>query len=385
MSLPRAYDGVIHPHTLQSQVKSTAAYLYDVPQPLLHDLLDGAAHPRGFLSILHSIDAFVAAEPSPNDDLAGYFAICLAAHHATVATFVPTDVDSKIRGLLWRQARDRDLRRRLFHFSLAAMNWTLDGISRRATELSGVGPVSGHNGEQLSVLAGALGAFLRDDDTEYVELAAQAIDRELLREAHEFRYAWKRPGCELDTLRLAASLTHNVGDLDQGISFWPKSEPYRELRERFSRLAHENLAAYDGTYQIAAAIYRAAMSCEGHRHYPLRQVKGLRRSPDLLLPLGPFLDDWGIAVATHPSLTDEDRTDTLASLLNGSRKLPGQRGYYRAIAGMSHALGGSFDRLAAQMPSSARADWKAAATRKEVAVPRASFESMMKKMLAAAA
>jgi hypothetical protein len=35
------------------------------------------------------------------------------------------------------------------------------------------------------------------------------------------------------------------------------------------------------------------LSAEGHRHYPLRRMKALRRAPATLLPLCPFLDDWG--------------------------------------------------------------------------------------------
>ena len=216
------------------------------------------------------------------------------------------------------------------------------------------------------------------------EEAAAAIDAELQREATEFQYALHTRGCELDALCLAASLTHNAGDLDQGISFWPSSAPHREAKQRFGRLAHENTTPYNGAYHTAARVYKAAMSCEGHRHYPLRGVRALRQSRDLLLPLGPFFDDWGATVARHPSLTQEDRAETLAALLAGCRKIEGQRGYYRAIHGMSEALGGSMDALAKALPKTARDDWKNPETRKLVSVPRVSFESMMRKMLAAA-
>ena len=46
---------------------------------------------------------------SPEEQLQDYFALCLACHHATVATFVPTDVDTKIRGIVWRESRDPDV------------------------------------------------------------------------------------------------------------------------------------------------------------------------------------------------------------------------------------------------------------------------------------
>jgi hypothetical protein len=317
----------------------------------------------------------------PDLDLPGYFELCLACHHATVATFVPTDVDSKIRGLLWQEARDAGTRRRMFDIALRAMHWEIAGISKRATSLAGVGPVSGHNGEQLSVLVGALGAFLRAGDDEYAARAGAAIEAELEREALEFRYAFGRPGCELDVLRISATLTHNAGDLDQGISFWPKSEPHRSWRLKFGRLAHENSEPFEGKFQVAAQIYNRAMAVEGHRNYPLRAVKALRRSPDLLLPLGPFLDDWGALVATHPALEVSDRAETVAALVAGCRKIPGQRGYYRALAGFSAAYVGPIEDVLRRMPASVRGDWREPGLRKAVAVPRASFESMMRKMI----
>jgi hypothetical protein len=156
------------------------------------------------------------------------------------------------------------------------------------------------------------------------------------------------------------------------------------MRQRFGRLAHENREPYESTFQIAARVYRAAMASEGHRHYPLRGPRALRQSPDFLLPLGPFFDDWGTTIGSHSGLTDDDRAEVLAALVTGCRKIPGQRGYYRAIAGMASALGGRIDDIARRMPSTARSDWKDAELRKQVSVQRVSFESMMKKKLAAA-
>jgi hypothetical protein len=63
------------------------------------------------------------------EQLQDYFALCLACHHATVATFVPTDVDTKIRG------------------------------------------VSGHNGEHWSAIAAGLGRLLELRDTVAAEEA----------------------------------------------------------------------------------------------------------------------------------------------------------------------------------------------------------------------
>ena len=153
-------------------------------------------------------------------------------------------------------------------------------------------------------------------------------------------------------------------------------------RARFNRLAHENKTPYGGALQIAAGLYKDAMSAEGHRHYPLRHVKALRRSPDLLLPLGPFFDDWGAVLGTHPSLNLMERVEVLDEMVRGCRKIAGQQGYYRAISGFMNAAGRTFQQAAEQLPTAARKDLKDSGFQKLIAVPRVSFESMMKKKVA---
>ena len=240
------------------------------------------------------------SRPAAEEELEDYFALCLAAHHGTVATFVPTDVDTKIRGLLWRETREPAVLGRLLRLTLEMGHWTLDGISTRADCVANSGPVSGHDGERLGTLAGALGRAAQLGDALLTAEAEAAIDTELEREAVAFRIALHEPGQELLALRLAMSLTHNVGDLDQGISFWEGKAKALPAKDRFHRLAHENQQPYQGTFAAAASIYKAALASEGHRHYPLRPIRALRQSPDLLLPLGPCLDDWAPSSAATP-------------------------------------------------------------------------------------
>jgi hypothetical protein len=286
---------------------------------------------------------------------------------------------------LWKDNKEPASHRRMFDFALRAMKWPLENVSRRYTQVAGLGPVSGHNGEQLSVLMGALQAFLKNEDAEYVAKARAAIDEELRREAIEFVTAIETKGLELDALRIVASITHNVGDIDQGLSYWSKHEMYNDVRADYGRLAHENTKPFGGVFAQAAKVYKRVMSAEGHRHYPLRSIRGLRQSPDLLLPLGPFLDEWGAIVATHPSVNDETRAETLGAIITGSRKIAGQKGYFRAIRGMQDALGqAKIQTLLKKLPNSVRKDYEDAELRKAVAISRESFESSMKKALHAA-
>ena len=71
--------------------------------------------------------------------------------------------------------------------------------------------------------------------------------------------------------------------------------------------------------------------------------------------------------------------------MTGCRKIAGQKGYYRAIRGFEDALGASgVGALLKKQPNSVRKDYENAELRKLVAVSRESFESSMRKGLAAA-
>jgi hypothetical protein len=298
---------------------------------------------------------------TPEEQLQDYFALCLACHHATVATFVPTDVDTKIRGIVWRESRDPDVLRPMLRLALESRGWTEDGISVRS-----VRGVSGHNGEHWSVIAAGLGRMLEVGDMASADEAQSAIEAEIDREQNIFDATAAERDAELDLLRLAMTLAHNRGDLTQGMGFWKQTPLTTPL------MAH--LAAR-GRFAPAVRIYQhTGLSTEGHRNYPLRTVKALRRSPATLLPLGPFLDEWGSVVAQL-----DDSSEVLAALLMGCKRVQGQQGYYRAIAGMLAASSGAFERAANRMPNSARGLLRDAETRKLINVPRISFESMMRK------
>lgn len=360
---PRAaWHQWISPETLLSQVHNTAPYLQAMlPAPEPARLVDLGNTPTGFLRVLASWENIHNPTHHHAEQLQDYFALCLSCHHATVATFVPTDVDTKIRGLAWRETPDAEVLKPMMRFALNARAWTEDGISTRS-----VRGVSGHNGEHWSAIAGGLGRMLELGDTESADEALAAIETEIDREQSVFdRTAAERDG-ELDLLRLAMILAHNRGDLTQGMGFWKKIPATLPLMDHLSKR---------GRFDLAVRMYQeTGLSAEGHRHYPLRPVKALRRSPATLLPLCPFLDDWGAAVAQL-----EEIDEVLAALVNGCHKLAGQQGYYRAIAGMYAASSSNFDRAAARMTSSTQRLLRAAEMRKLIDVPRVSFESTMRK------
>ncbi|MBX3466384.1 MAG: hypothetical protein KF878_05730 [Planctomycetes bacterium] len=385
-----AFGGFIGPRNLVSLVQGTAPYLFDgsapafaAPPPTPPGRLDALAPgPLGWWSILRAADRLeTAAEPTP-EQLTDYFALCVAAHFATVATFVPTDVDTKIRAHLWWRRPPEELARQR-RVALATAAWDITGVSARVVDVDPeVGRVSGHDGERLSILCGgALGHLAAGEADGLAELEA-AIDAELARQAEAFARLARAPGRERDLLVAAASIVHNAGDVDQGLSAsWGKpllrAPAGARLRERFGRLAHEGPRRYGGAFARAATLYRELLASEGHRHYPLRETRLLRAHPALLLPVGPFFDDWGATLASWPPWSAPERAEALAAVVHGVRKVKGQEGYYRALAGFDRVRRLDASDLQPHLPSGVRAELKDPTLRKKVAVRRESFESSL--------
>ncbi len=212
----------------------------------------------------------------------------------------------------------------------------------------------------------AFGRLAELGDTVSAEEAAAAIQAEIDRERAVFNDVCAEPGAELDLLRVSMTLAHNRGDLTQAMSFRKRTSHNARLMEHFSAR---------GRFEVAVRIYQhTGLSSEGHRHYPLRPVKALRRAAITLLPLCPFLDAWGKVVAQLDEIHE-----VLAALVIGCQKVQGQQGYYRAIAGMRAASSGAFDRAAGRIPNSTQRLLRSVDMRKRIDLPRVSFESTMRK------
>jgi hypothetical protein len=380
-----AFGGFVGPRTLVAQVRNSAPWLFDgshsdsgaVPETSGERLVEHGFHPLGWWSILRHADLLEAMdEPTPRART-DYFALCLAAHTASVASYVPTDVDAKIRHALWFEPMPEEELARMRELALYHGAWEVRRISARVTEVEGAGPVSGHDGERLSVLCGAMMGMLaagRPDDAAVFE---QAVDDELAREARAFETLAAARGREVELLNLCNALTHNTGDVMQAIERKGTKGIGDAQKLRFADLARERFERYGGAFGKAAAVYRELLASEGHRHYPLREQKLLRASHELLLPLGPFMDAWGEKLARWPKWGAKERASVVGSLLDGCRKVPGQEAYYRALAGFDKAAPGGLEsrELDAHFGSAARRELKDASLRKKLAVRRESFES----------
>lgn len=380
-----AFGGFIGPRTLVGLVKSAAPYLFDGTHPLAAQLLprtgarlhELAFHPLGWWSCLLADELLEASKTPTPEQRTDYFALCLAAHFASAATYVPTDVDTKIRHALWFEEMPSAERDRMRALALTLAQWDIRAVSARITDVDGVGLVSGHDGERLSVLSGGLLAHLAAGDTSGAAELEQAIDDELAREARAFDVLARARGREVDLLNVAAILTHNAGDILQALDAKGGRPFAAAARVRFGDLARENGKRYGGAFVRAGTIYRELLASEGHRHYPLRQVKLLREHPDLLLPLGPFLDGWGARLARWPTWSPAQRAEVVAGIVEGTRKVAGQEGYYRALAGFDRTYPGGIDArdLATHYTTSTRRELKDPTLRKKVELERGAFEA----------
>lgn len=391
-----AFGGFIGPRTLVEQVRVAAPYLFDGsharererPRRDARRLHELAHHPLGWWEMLFRPDLLPAQdEPSPAART-DYFALCLAAHFASCATYVPTDVDAKIRHALWFEQDDAAERAHMLELAAALADWDVRRFSARLCttdadplELPPRRIVSGHDGERLSVLVGAMLASLAFSDSAAAERFEQLVDDELRREADAFLALERTPGRELDLLALAATLTHNVGDVNQSLESSSARRVGDAQKQRFCKLAQERPERYAGAFARAALLYRELLAPEGHRNYPLRRVKELRAHADLLYPLGPFVDAWGERIATWPTLSPAVVADVVSALVDGCRRLGAQESYYRALAGIdARTSGGLYGHVLDPLhaPATRRA-LRDPALRRKIAVPRVSFESSYRK------
>jgi hypothetical protein len=333
----------IAPALLLSQVENTAAWAMDTPAG---KILRAGADPNDLIPYLH---------------------VLLSAHYLTVATFVPTDVDTRIRHHLWWSLETEEQLLRGLDVVDEVASWDPRVVSERV-----VRDVCGHQGEWLSVWAGALGRAIALDANEARDRALSRIDEELEREAAIFE-ATKDP---LDVLRCATVLAHNLGDLSRVVEAWPRSVNDGGLRQRLVRLGHEG-----GRFYTAGAINKPIMAPENDRFLALRPARPLRKSRKLLLPIAPFFDEWGEMIARTELLDDDERGEIVAALVETHTRNPQQLGCLRALAGFDRAHKGGVNALEDAVPARQRKLLRAGALREQIGISRAHFEARMIKKL----
>ncbi len=309
---------------------------------------------------------------------AEYFRLCLSAHYTTVGSFVPTDVDNQIRYRLWHPAVPVETLEEMAELVLSAIRWDPRPVSTRwvMNQMDRARPLSGHDGEWFSVAVAAYAA-LRRKSPEISARVLGAIEDEIERETNMVaEFGRKEDGIGL--LKASTLIAHNLGDLARVIEMWHLAEADPLVK----------LSACESDWlRIAGKLNKLFMAEENHRHFSLRGPKGIRKFADLLLPIGPFFDEWGVRVARHPGLTLADIVEVMTSLIDGWVWLAEKRGeknavtvgYARALAGISEGFPGGISGMQGELPSSLARRLKSGPLCNLLSVDRSVFEGQWRK------
>ncbi len=298
----QTFAGFIAPETLLDIVRNTAPFLFD------RDVIEttwtyGGPARRFELSqipywqIVRNSGHIVSVDKPTPEQWVEYFRLCVAAHFSTVATFVPSDVDTKIRNHLWFDRKlPAEALTAMKDIALSTVSWDIRPVSQRWLPDDHGNVFTGHDGERLSIITAGMLALSKSGDEQGARELENAAVGIVERESTFFLELLETRGRERDLLILAAVITHDAGDIDQGLSA-PFERP--GVKERIGRLAHEGNDRFGGAYAQASKVYKALLAAEGHRNYPLRALRELRVDPGLLFPSSPFLDAWGERLATR--------------------------------------------------------------------------------------
>ena len=339
----------IAPTRLRAQVENTAAWALAGPT--------GGAF--SYRRRILDADA-VEADEGP---LLRYFGLLLAAHHTTCATFVPTDVDVRIRFHVFEEIDDEETLLAACDVVDEADEWDVPSVSARTlaiAERPDLGVLAGHDGEWFSVRAGALGRALVLRASKAEARLVERIDAELAREREVLRHLTETKNV-LDLLRATTIVAHNLGDLSRVVDAWPKAVPETSLRAKYTRLGHTGAHA---EFVRAGMINKLLMADENHRFLPLREARALRRSRAHLLPIGPFFDAWGRGIGRDTEVEDGARVEEtfqerdvgeiVGALLEVHLRRGTEEGCLRALAGIDAGLRGGLARIAGWAPARTR-------------------------------
>ncbi len=349
---------------LLEQVQNTAPFLFDPTVTF--------ATREPHLQWLRNFSARVSPTIMVDISHLDYFRLCLFAHHATVATFVPTDVDVHIRFKLWQPPLNLQTRLEMAELVLESLSWDYTRVSTRLATSPVSGEfMSGHQGEWFStvVAAYAAAAHLEKDLSQRI---LEMVVNEIHRQAQIFA-DFKQVKDGIGLHRAATVIAHNLGDLDRVIDQWELDDDC-PLKKAAYKAGHEHRADLPHELFEAGELNKAHMAIENHRHFALRRPRCLRRSPKFLLPISPFLEDWGQSIALSQDLTAGEKGEIAEFLVDGWVRLPLTVGYARALAGMESAMPGGASALWNEMPARNAKTLQTGKLRQAVTQPRERFE-----------
>lgn len=278
-----------------------------------------------------------------------YFYLCMAAHWTTAGTFVPTNVDNQIREGLWKHQNIQRHIEKMARITIDSWTWDYENVTNRKSYNESRGQVmSTHEGTWLSVAIGAYAALEKHGKAELLKEMEEIILAEVEKE-EKLLLELREKKDHINFLRSTALMAHNFGDLDRVIDQWqmPVDHPFRK---RVYKLGHELNENYSPILVYAGEVNKAFLSVENHRHMSMRQAKCLRRSKDFLIPVGPFMDQWGRTLGGTNKLSLEEKGEIVLALFEGWKRQDQAQGYIRAFRGILESLPEGLDSLVRFIP-----------------------------------
>lgn len=313
-------------------------------------------------------------------NLTEYFHICMAAHWSTAGTFVPTNVDNQIREGLWKHKEILAHIDRIARITIDSWLWDYEQVTNRKSYNPENGQVmSTHEGTWLSVAIGAYNALIKHKKTELADEVAQVILAEITKE-EKMLLELREKKDHINFLRTTALMAHNFGDLDRVIDQWNMPED-DAFRKRIYKLGHALNPNYSPILAYAGQVNKKFLSVENHRHMSMRQARCLRRSYRFLIPVGPFMDDWGKILGESSELTMAEKGEIVSCFFEGYKRQDLASGYARAFGALIRALPRGFDSLEADLPFDLVAEIKKSPFMKTAEMPVEEFHEQYKKEL----
>jgi hypothetical protein len=208
--------------------------------------------------------------------------------------------------------------------------------------------MSTHEGTWLSVAIGAYCALIKNKRTALAFEVAEVIIAETIKEEKLLIDLQERRD-HINFLRSCALMAHNFGDLDRVIDQWQLSDD-DPFKKRIYKLGHKLNESYSPVLFYAGLVNKEFLSVENHRHMSLRQPKSLRSSAKYLVPIGPFMDDWGEVLGSDQALSLNDKAEIISALFEGYKRQDKAFGYIRAFRGLTNALPDGIRTLDAHLP-----------------------------------
>lgn len=361
----------IAPNILLKHVENTAPFLF---QGEIDTQVDG----REYLEKLRFYKKNL--KQLNNIDLAEYFHICLCAHWTTAGTFVPTDVDNQIRESLWKHGTIQKYIDKMAKLTIESWKWDYSPVTnRKSYNRINDEVMSTHEGTWLSVAIGAYCALVKNKKSELISDMADVILAEIKKE-EDLLLQLREDRDHINFLRAAPLMAHNFGDLNRVMDQW-QMDPEDPFFKRIYKLGHFVNPNYNPILVYTGSVNKEFSSKENHRHMSMRQPKCLRKSHDFLIPVGPFMDDWGCTLGSSNKLDLSEKAEVVVALFEGFKRQDQALGYIRAYRNLVEQLDGGMASLEQFIPFDVVSEIKKSKFSELAKFTREDFEAEYKKAL----